>query len=173
MKGYVAQRRGRFYAVIYQGRDPITGKERRSWHPAGTNRAEAERLAAKLAAEETERVDAVRSLTFGAYLTSREPRPRRKLTPEEKWQVFLEVTSREITQADAARKHQVDVSVIIGLRRLARDASIAAFTAAKPGRPSMRDYEVEALQAENARLSEAIKELAIELSLVWGKQRSA
>jgi len=70
MQGYVAQRRGRFYAVIYEGRDPITGKERRTWHPAGTDRAEAERLAAKLAAEETERVDAVRSLTFGAYLTS-------------------------------------------------------------------------------------------------------
>ena len=43
---------------------------RRSWHPAGTDRAEAERLAAKLAAKENSRVDAVRSLTFGAYLTS-------------------------------------------------------------------------------------------------------
>ena len=52
MNGYVAQRRGRFYAVIYEGRDPVTGKERRSWHPAGTDRAEAERLAAKLAAKE-------------------------------------------------------------------------------------------------------------------------
>lgn len=70
MKGYVRQRRGRFYAVVYEGRDPVTGKERRSWHPAGTDRAEAERLAAKLAAEETGRVDAVRSLTFGAYLAS-------------------------------------------------------------------------------------------------------
>lgn len=69
MDGYVAQRRGRFYAVIYEGRDPVTGKERRTWHPAGTDRAEAERLARKLAAEETKRVDAVRSLTFGAYLT--------------------------------------------------------------------------------------------------------
>ena len=38
MHGYVAQRRGRFYVVIYEGRDPVTGK--------------------------------VRSLTFGAYLTS-------------------------------------------------------------------------------------------------------
>jgi integrase len=56
--------------VIYEGRDPVTGKERRSWHPAGTDRACAERLAAKLAATETSRVDAVRSLTFGAYLTS-------------------------------------------------------------------------------------------------------
>jgi integrase len=70
MNGYVAQRRGRFYAVIYEGRDPVTGKERRSWHPAGTDRAEAEHLAAKLAAKENSRVDAVRSLTFGAYLTS-------------------------------------------------------------------------------------------------------
>ena len=58
MNGYVAQRRGRFYAVIYEGRDPVTGKERRRWHPAGTDRAEAERLAAKLAADETRRVDA-------------------------------------------------------------------------------------------------------------------
>ncbi|HVF73404.1 MAG TPA: tyrosine-type recombinase/integrase [Acidimicrobiales bacterium] len=70
MKGHVKKRGDRYYAVIYEGRDPVTGKERRSWHPAGTVRAEAERLAAKLAATETSRVDSVRSLTFGAYLTS-------------------------------------------------------------------------------------------------------
>jgi integrase len=66
MKGHVKKRGDRYYAVIYEGRDPVTGKERRSWHPAGTDRAEAERLAAT----ETARVDAVRSLTFGAYLTN-------------------------------------------------------------------------------------------------------
>ncbi len=70
MKGYVAQRRGRYYAAIYEGRDPVTGKERHTWHPAGTDRAEAERLTKKLAAAEAKRVGAVRSLTFGAYLTS-------------------------------------------------------------------------------------------------------
>ena len=69
MNGYIAQRRGRFYAVIYEGLDPATGKERRTWHPAGTDRAAAERLAARLAAEEQGRADAVRSLTFGAFLT--------------------------------------------------------------------------------------------------------
>jgi hypothetical protein len=47
----------------------VTGKERHSWYPAGTDPAEAERLAAKLAAAEAVRIDAVRSLTFGAYLT--------------------------------------------------------------------------------------------------------
>lgn len=70
MDGYVATRRGRFYVVIYEGRDPVTGKELRRWHPAGTDRAEAERLAARLAKTETRRVGAIRSLTFGAYLTS-------------------------------------------------------------------------------------------------------
>ncbi len=70
MKGYVRQRGNRYYAVIYEGRDPVTGRERRTWHPAGDDRAEAERLAAKLAAAETDKVGAVRSLTFGAYLTS-------------------------------------------------------------------------------------------------------
>lgn len=69
MNGHVAQRRGRFYAVIYEGRDPVTGKEVRRWHPAGTDRADAERLAARLAAKEQGRIGAVRSLTFGAYLT--------------------------------------------------------------------------------------------------------
>jgi integrase len=70
MNGYVAQRRGRFYAVIYHGRDPITRKELRRWHPAGTDRAKAEALAHKLAAAETRRVDASRSLSFGAHLTT-------------------------------------------------------------------------------------------------------
>ena len=70
MNGYVAQRRGRFYAVIYEGRDPITGKEIRRWHPAGTDRDKAEALARKLATKEQARADASRALTFGAYLTN-------------------------------------------------------------------------------------------------------
>src|SRR3546814_11189326 len=70
MNGYIAQRRNRFYVVIYEGRDPVTGKEQRRWHPAGTDRAEAEGLMTKLAAAETRRVESVRSLNLGAYLTS-------------------------------------------------------------------------------------------------------
>lgn len=68
MSGYIARRRGRFYVVIYEGIDPVTGKEKRSWHPAGTDRAEAERLAKKLGADKVRRDDTRRSLTFGAYL---------------------------------------------------------------------------------------------------------
>ena len=69
MKGYVARKGDRWYAVIYEGLDPITGRERRRWHPAGHDRADAEKLAARLAAERTGRDDHTRSLSFGAYLT--------------------------------------------------------------------------------------------------------
>ena len=47
MHGYVAKRRDRYYAVIYEGRDPVTGKERRRWHPAGTDRADGLRLTSR------------------------------------------------------------------------------------------------------------------------------
>ena len=100
-------------------------------------------------------------------------RRRRQLTPEEKWELFLEVTSGQLTQADAARKWGVDVSVVIRIRRLAKDAALAAFAAAKPGRvPSPEQAELEAALVDNARLSEALKELAVELSLHRGRQRS-
>jgi len=106
-------------------------------------------------------------------MPSREPRKRRQLTPEEKWQAFLEVTSQELTQADAARKWLVDVSTIITVRKTVKDAALTAFASTKTGRPTKRDFEVDSLKAENQRLSEAIKELAIELSLMRGKSRSA
>lgn len=49
MRGYVAKKGNRWYAVIYDGLDPVTGRERRRWHPAGVDRAGAERLAKRLA----------------------------------------------------------------------------------------------------------------------------
>jgi len=45
---YIVQRQERFYVVDYDGLDPLTGKERRRWHPAGHDRADAEAVAARL-----------------------------------------------------------------------------------------------------------------------------
>jgi integrase len=70
MKGYVRRKGDRWYAVIYEGIDPVTGKERRSWHAAGTERSDAERLAARLAAKANGRLDVARAMTFGTYLQS-------------------------------------------------------------------------------------------------------
>lgn len=100
-------------------------------------------------------------------------RRRRQLSPEEKWELFLEVTSQELSQADAARKWGVDVSVVVRLRALAKDAALAAFASSKPGRAaSVQDVELELLRDENDRLSEALKEMAVELTLHRGRQRS-
>ena len=40
--GYLVQRKDRFYAVVYDGRDPLTGRERRTWHTVGRNRDDAD-----------------------------------------------------------------------------------------------------------------------------------
>jgi hypothetical protein len=67
MRGYVVEKGGRFYAVIYEGRDPITGRERRSWHAAGTDRGDAERLALSLA-QAARQEDRPVVLTVARYL---------------------------------------------------------------------------------------------------------
>jgi hypothetical protein len=41
---YIVQRNNRFYVVAYNGHDPITGRERRRWHPAGSDAGDAEEL---------------------------------------------------------------------------------------------------------------------------------
>jgi len=39
------------YAIFYAEVDPMTGRERRRWHPAGTDRNETCEMAARLAAQ--------------------------------------------------------------------------------------------------------------------------
>jgi len=69
-------------------------------------------------------------------------RPPQKLSAETKWEIFLQVTTGEITQADAARKWTVDVSTIIAIRRTVKDAALAAL-ARTPGRPAKeRDWQL-------------------------------
>jgi transposase-like protein len=102
-------------------------------------------------------------------MSDKPTRKRRVLSPESKWEIFLQVTTGEISQADAARKWQVDVSTIIGIRRTAKDAALAAF-ARKPGRPAReRNWELEAARAEIDQLTQAVTAQAIELAVVRGK----
>ena len=93
----------------------------------------------------------------------------RTLSPETKWEIFLRITAGEITQAEAARHWQVDVSTVIGIRRTVKDAALAAL-ARRPGRPAKeRDWQLEAARTEISQLTEAIKAQAIELAVVRGK----
>ena len=95
-------------------------------------------------------------------------RPR-VLSPEAKWEIFLEVVSREVTQAEAARRHGVDVSTIIGVRRTVKDAALAGLVARPGRRAKERNWEMEAARREVQQLTEAVKVQAIELALLRGE----
>jgi integrase len=72
VKGYVVRKGNQYYAVIYEGLDPITGREHRRWQPAGPDRELAEALAHRLADDRLRDRSPYRSsLTVGVYLTQR------------------------------------------------------------------------------------------------------
>ena len=95
-------------------------------------------------------------------------RAKRFLTPSQKYEIWLQLVRQEVTVAEAAADLQVDRSTIMRIRSVAKQGALAS----KPGAAArQRDYELEAAKAENARLSEALKEMAVRLMLVEGKGR--
>ena len=72
MRGYVVKKGNQYYAVIYEGIDPTTGKERRRWHPAGPRRRDAERLVNELVKRKDDGTyRGPDRLGLGEYLTER------------------------------------------------------------------------------------------------------
>ena len=70
MRGYLVKKGGRYYAVVYEGTDPLTRKQRRSWTPAGKSRREAERLLGELVQARNGRGPVfLRQTTLAAYLS--------------------------------------------------------------------------------------------------------
>ena len=97
-------------------------------------------------------------------------RAKRWLSPSQKYEIWLQLVRGETTMADAAARWQVDRSTILRIRTDAKDGALAALAASRPGKQAReRDHELEQLKADNARLSEAVKELAVRLSLLEGK----
>ncbi len=72
MRGYTAKKGKQFYAVIYEGVDPATGKERRRWIHAGPRRGDAERLVTELVKRRNDGQSNSRDkTTLGEYLTEK------------------------------------------------------------------------------------------------------
>ncbi|MDN5765441.1 MAG: hypothetical protein L0H96_10765 [Humibacillus sp.] len=95
---------------------------------------------------------------------------KRVLTPSQKYEIWLQLLRQEVTMAEAAAAAGVDRSTVVRIRQVAKDGALAALAASKPGAAGKaRDAELAASQAEVARLSEAIKELAVKLTLAEGK----
>jgi predicted DNA-binding protein (UPF0251 family) len=99
-------------------------------------------------------------------------RPKRFLTAEQKYDLWVRMLSGQITQGAAAAEAGVDRTVISRIRAVARDGAIAALQASKPGKPSVTRSEavqVTALEAEVARLQKTVVEQAVELAVLRGK----
>ncbi|NLA28252.1 MAG: hypothetical protein GX875_01150 [Propionibacterium sp.] len=93
-------------------------------------------------------------------------RVKKALAPSVKYEIWLQLVRGETTINAAG----VDRSTIMRLRQVAKEGALAALASSKPGSGKMvRDVELEAANAEIARLSEAVKELAVKLTLVEGK----
>lgn len=102
--------------------------------------------------------------------TGRRRRAKRFLTPSQKYVVWLQLVRQEVTIAEAAEQQRVDRSTVVRIRQVAKDGALAALAASKPGiAGKTRDSELEAANAEIARLSEAIKQMAVKLTLAEGK----
>lgn len=75
---YIIERKDRFYGVDCDGIDPLTGRERRRWHPAGRSRADAEAIAATLERAASPVLPACHApITLGQFL-SEQWMPRRR-----------------------------------------------------------------------------------------------
>lgn len=101
----------------------------------------------------------------------RKRRPRKVLSPSAKYEIWLRLVRDEATIAQAAAEAGVDRSTIIRVRQVAKEGAMAALAASRPGvsGKSSRDVELEEANAEIDRLGEAVKELAVKLTLLEGK----
>jgi transposase-like protein len=92
---------------------------------------------------------------------------RKRLRPEQKWQVFLEASRRNSTDAEVCRQWGITPWQLRAIRERAKDGAKEAFGKG-PGRPR-KDPVMAELEHDLARTSRALKELAIENTLLRGK----
>jgi transposase-like protein len=101
-------------------------------------------------------------------------RRKRPLSAEEKYQIWQQLLTRELSQRQAAEQYNVDPTTIMRIRRVGREGALAALAQSRPGRQNAtaEDVELVAARAEIKRLEETVKEQAIELVALRGKTRS-
>jgi transposase-like protein len=100
-------------------------------------------------------------------------RRKRPLSAEEKYQIWQQLLTRELSQRQAAEQYDVDPTTIMRIRRVGREGALTALAQSRPGRQNAtaEDIELVAARAEIRRLEEAVKEQAVELVALRGKQR--
>lgn len=99
-------------------------------------------------------------------------RKRRRLTPSQKYEIYVSVLTGQATQREAAERFKVDRSTVVHACRTAKQGALDALASAVPGRAS-KSPEQAALAAaareEIERLRDTVAEQAIALHLHEGK----
>jgi transposase-like protein len=97
----------------------------------------------------------------------------RRLSPGEKYEMWISIVTGQATQREAADRYGVDRSVVVTACRVAKQGALDALAASVPGRPgqSSQDAALAAANAEIARLRATVTEQAVALHLHEGKAR--
>ena len=96
-------------------------------------------------------------------------RAKRFLSPSQRYELWLQLVTGELSQSEAAERFGIDRSTVMRIRQVARQGALEALAASRPGvRQAREDAELAAARAEIARLGETVKEQAIELMLLRG-----
>lgn len=103
-------------------------------------------------------------------------KPKKRLAPSEKYELFVQVLTQQSTQREAAEKFGVDRSTVVHVCKTAKQGALDALAASVPGRPGGRGKSAEQIELEEAqdeieRLRATITEQAVELHLHKGKSR--
>lgn len=99
-------------------------------------------------------------------------RAKRFLSPAEKYQAYVQMLCGEMTVAQCAERWGVDRSTMMKAREVAKQGALAALANSRPGvRTEGPDPELVAARAEVARLGEALKEMAVKVTVLEGKER--
>ena len=100
-------------------------------------------------------------------------KPRKRLAPSEKYELFIQVLTQQATQREAAEKYGVDRSTVVHICRTAKQGALDALAASVPGRPGMTAEQAELAEAraELERLRATVTEQAVALHLNQGKSR--
>ena len=102
-------------------------------------------------------------------------KPRKRLGPSEKYELFVQVLTQQATQREAADRWGVDRSTVVHVCRTAKQGALDALAASVPGRrsagKSVEQLRLEEAEAEIERLRATVTEQAVELHLHQGKSR--
>jgi transposase-like protein len=92
-------------------------------------------------------------------------KPRRRLSPSEKYEMWMSIVTGQATQREAAERYGVDRSTVVSTCRVAKQGALDALAAAVPGRPgqSTQDAALAAAQTEIERLRATVAEQAVAL----------